>query len=191
MVVRESLPNEIASDPDVIEPSEKVISPISDPESNEDTPALNVPVVDKFSLPNDILPLSSVMDPSESVNSPTVEADEKLEIPAESVPVVDKFSSPKEIFPPVSVIDPSEKVRLPIVDVPPADMVPLVTKFSSSNDIVPLSSSIAISPFEIFKFAIKAASSTSILLQLPVAGLFTPISVPSILPPSILMFSRF
>ena len=44
---------------------------------------------------------------------------------------------------------------------------------------------------EILKFAIEAASSTSILLKLPVAGLFTPISAPSMFPPSILMFSRF
>ena len=173
-----------------MDPFEIVTSPISDPDSNVDTPAVSVPVVDKFSLPNEIFPLSSVIEPLESVKSPTVVADEKLEIPAESVPVVVKFSSPNEIFPPVSVIEPSDKVRSPIVDALPADIVPLVTKFSSSNDIIPLSSSIAISPLEIFKLAIEA-SSTPIVLKLPVAGLFTPISAPSIFPPSISIFSRF
>ena len=168
-----------------------VMSPISVPESNEETPALSVPVVNKFSFPKDIFPLSSVIDPSASVRSPTVVADEKLEIPAESVPVVDKFSSPNEILPPESFIEPSDRVRFPIVDELPADIVPLVTKFSSSNDIVSLSPSIVISPLEIFKFAIEADSSTSTLLKLPVAGLFTPISAPSIFPPSILIFSRF
>ena len=188
---RASFPNEIASDTDVMDPSAIVTSPTSEPDSNVDTPALKVPVVDKFSFPKDIFPLSSVIDPSDKVRSPTVVADEKLEMPAESVPVVDKFSSPNDIFPPESVIDPSSSTRFPIVDPLPTDAVPVVTKFSSSKEIIPLSSSMAISPFEIFKFAIEAASSTSILLKLPVAGLFTPISAPSIFPPSILMFSRF
>ena len=76
-------------------------------------------------------------------------------------------------------------------DALPTDIVPVVTKSSSSNDMVPLSSSIAISPLAIFKFAIEAVSSTFKLIKFPTPGLFKPIATPSISPPSILIFSRF
>ena len=46
------------------------------------TPALNVPVVDKFSSPKDIFPSESVIDPLDKVKFPTLEPDEKELTPA-------------------------------------------------------------------------------------------------------------
>ena len=66
------------------------------------------------------------------------------------------------MFPLSSVIEPSDKVKSPTVVADEKLEMPAVSD-----------------------------PATSILLKLPVAGLFNPISTPSILPPSILMFSRF
>ena len=66
------------------------------------------------------------------------------------------------MFPLSSVIKPSDKVKSPTVVADEKLEMPAVSD-----------------------------PATSILLKLPVAGLFTPISAPSIFPPSILMFSRF
>ena len=72
VVVRLSLPKVIASELDPIEPLLKVKSPIEDPEARVETPALNVPDVDKFSFPNEIDPSESVMLPVARFNVPSI-----------------------------------------------------------------------------------------------------------------------
>ena len=75
VVVTLSLPNEIASEPEAIEPSLIVMLPIEEPDPIVAIPEVIVPVVERFSFPKEISPLESVIDPSDKVKFPIVEVE--------------------------------------------------------------------------------------------------------------------
>ena len=72
VVVRFSLPNEIAPLESVMDPLASVRLPTVVPVAAVSTPQLSVPVVLRFSLSNEMAPLESVIDALASVRLPVV-----------------------------------------------------------------------------------------------------------------------
>ena len=87
VVLRFSLPNEIAPLESVMDPFASVRVPTAEPVAAVSTPHPSVPVVLRFSLPNEIAPLESVMDPSASVRLPTLEPVAAVNTPQLTVPL--------------------------------------------------------------------------------------------------------